>query len=64
MRGLPPGRTLRGSYTPEGDLVRTGISDSFNPSSAKKTINNVVKVVMKDLEKQRIFSGGAKSKSE
>jgi hypothetical protein len=51
MRGLPPGRTLRGFCTPEGELVWTGISDSFTPSSAKKTINNVVKVVVKDLEK-------------
>jgi hypothetical protein len=31
-----------------------GISDSFKPSSAKKTINNVVKVVVKDLEKEGI----------
>jgi hypothetical protein len=55
MRGLPPRKTLRGFYTHEGELVWTGISDSFNPTSAKKTINNVVKVVMKDLEKERIF---------
>jgi hypothetical protein len=44
MRGLPPKRTLREFYTPEGKLVWTGLSDSFNPTSAKKTINNVVKV--------------------
>jgi hypothetical protein len=55
MRGLPPRRTLRGVYTPDGELVWTGISDSCSPSSAKKTINNVVKVVVKDLEKERIF---------
>jgi hypothetical protein len=46
---------LYATTTPEGELVWTGISDSFNPSSAKKTINNVVKVVVKDLEKERIF---------
>ncbi len=55
MRGLPPRRTFRGFYTPEGELVWTGISDSFNPSSAKKTIINVVKVVVKDLEKEGIL---------
>jgi hypothetical protein len=46
---------LYATATPEGELVWTGISDSFNPSSAKKTINNVVKVVVKDLEKEGIF---------
>jgi hypothetical protein len=46
---------LYATATPEGELVWTGISDSFNPSSAKKAINNVVKVVVKDLEKERIF---------
>ena len=46
---------LYATTTPEGELVWTGISDSFNPSSAKKTINNVVKVVVKDLEKEGIF---------
>src|ERR1035441_2515883 len=51
MRGLPPRRTPRGFYTPEGELVWTGISDTFNPISAKKAINNVVKVVVRDLEK-------------
>ena len=38
-----------------GELVWTGISDTFNPSSAKKAINNVVKVVVKELEKEGIF---------
>ncbi len=46
---------LYATTTPEGELVWTGISDSFNPSSAKKTINNVVKVVVKHLEKEGIF---------
>jgi hypothetical protein len=55
MRGLPPRRTLRGFYAPEGELVWAGISDTFNPNSAKKTINTVVKVVVKDLEKEGIF---------
>ncbi len=46
---------LYATATPEGELVWTGLSDTFNPSSAKKTINNVVKVVVKDLEKEGIF---------
>jgi hypothetical protein len=46
---------LYATGTPEGDLVWTGLSDTFNPNSAKKAINNVVKVVVKDLEKEGIF---------
>ena len=46
---------LYATATPEGQLVWTGISDSFNPSSAKKAIDAVVKVVVKDLEKEGIF---------
>jgi hypothetical protein len=46
---------LYATTTPEGELVWTGLSDTFNPSSAKKTINNIVKVVIKDLEKEGIF---------
>ena len=33
----------------------TGLSDTFNPNSAKKAINAVVKVAVKDLEKEGIF---------
>ena len=46
---------LYATATPEGEFVWTGISDSFNPSSAKKAIDAVVKVVVKDLEKEGIF---------
>ena len=46
---------LYATATPEGELVWTGISDSFNPSSAKKAIDAVVKVVVKDLEKEGIL---------
>jgi hypothetical protein len=55
MRGLPPRRTLRGFYTPEGELVWSGISDTFNPRAAEKAINNVVKVVVKNLGKEGLF---------
>src|SRR5271157_1213915 len=46
---------LYATATPEGEFVWTGISDSFNPSSAAKAIDAVVKVVVKDLEKEGIF---------
>ena len=46
---------LYATAAPEGELVWTGISDSFNPSSAKKAIDAIVKVVVKDLEKEGIF---------
>lgn len=38
---------LYATATPEGGLVWTGVSDCFNPNSAKKAINIVVKVVVK-----------------
>ncbi|MGO9515935.1 MAG: hypothetical protein ACLPND_02720 [Candidatus Korobacteraceae bacterium] len=46
---------LYATATPEGDLVWSGISDSFNPSSAAKAIDAVVKVVVKKLEKEGIL---------
>ncbi len=46
---------LYATATPVGQFVGPGISDSFNPSSAKKAIDAVVKVVVKDLEKEGIF---------
>jgi hypothetical protein len=46
---------LYATATPEEELVWTGLSDSFNPNSAKKAINNVVNVVVKDLENKDIF---------
>ena len=46
---------LYATATPEGAFVWTGISDSFNPSLAKKAIDAMVKVVVKELEKEGIF---------
>jgi hypothetical protein len=40
---------------PEGQLVWTGVSDTFNPSSATKAIDGVVKLVVKELEKQQLL---------
>lgn len=41
--------------TPEGELVWTAISDTFNPKSAHKAIEGVIKLVAKELEKDGIF---------
>jgi hypothetical protein len=46
---------LYATATLEGEFVWTGISDSFNPSSSKKAIDAVVKVVVMELEKEGIL---------
>ena len=48
---------IYGTSTPDGEFVWTGISDTFNPNpkKAEKTINAVVDVMVKDMEKQGIF---------
>jgi hypothetical protein len=44
------------SSTPaDGELIWTGTSDSFNPKSAQKVIDGVVKLVAKELKKQNIL---------
>jgi hypothetical protein len=49
--------TLYSTSTPEGELVWTGISETFNPNPKKvaKAIDAVVQVVVTDLEKEGIF---------
>jgi hypothetical protein len=39
----------------DGELIWTGTSDSFNPKSAQKVIDEVVKLVVKELKKQNIL---------
>lgn len=39
----------------EGQLVWTGVSDTFNPSSADKVIDGLSKLIVKELEKQAII---------
>jgi hypothetical protein len=39
----------------EGELVWAGMSDTFNPSNSKKAIDSVVKLVVKELEKQQLL---------
>ena len=40
---------------PDGDLVWTGVSDSFNPKSAKKVVDGLVKEVPKQMEKDGLL---------
>jgi hypothetical protein len=46
---------------PEGELVWTGMSDTFNPSSTKKAIDGVVNLVVKELEKQQLLGAAAQA---
>jgi hypothetical protein len=43
---------------PDGDLVWTGISDSFDPKSAKKVADALVKEVPKQMEKDGLLGPG------
>jgi hypothetical protein len=40
---------------PNEELIWTGTSDSFNPKSAQKAIDGIVKLVVKELKKQSIL---------
>jgi hypothetical protein len=44
-----------GADTSSGELIWTATSDSFNPSSATKVIDEVVKVVAKELKKKNLL---------
>jgi hypothetical protein len=44
---------------PDGDLVWTGVSDSFNPKNAKKVADGLVKEVPKQMEKDGLLSKAA-----
>ena len=39
----------------DGELVWTGVSDTFNPSSADKVIDGLSKLVVKELQKATIL---------
>jgi hypothetical protein len=47
---------------PDGDLVWTGVSDSFNPKSAKKVVDGLVKEVPKQMEKDGLLAKNDASK--
>ena len=40
---------------PNEELIWTGTSDSFNPKSAQKVIDGLVKLIVKELRKQSIL---------
>jgi hypothetical protein len=44
---------------PDGDLVWTGVSDSFNPKNAKKVADGLVKEVPKQMEKDGLLPKAA-----
>jgi hypothetical protein len=41
--------------TPDGELVWTGVSDTFNPSSADKVIEGLSKLLVKELQKEAVL---------
>ena len=41
---------------PDGELVWTGVSDSFNPKSAEKVVDGLVKEVPKQMEKDGLLT--------
>lgn len=47
---------------PDGDLVWTGVSDSFNPKSAKKVADGLVKEIPKRMEKDGLLPKNSSSK--
>jgi hypothetical protein len=40
---------------PDGEIIWTGTSDSFNPKSAQKVIDGVVKLIVTELKKQDLL---------
>ena len=46
---------LYAATPPDGELIWTGTSDTFNPKSAHKVIEALVKLVVKELEKEAIL---------
>jgi hypothetical protein len=47
---------------PDGDLVWTGVSQSFNPKSAEKVVDGLVKEVPKQMEKDGLLGKKTDSK--
>jgi hypothetical protein len=47
---------------PDGELVWTGASESFNPKSAEKVVDGLVKQVPRQMEKDGLFSTQSTSK--
>ena len=51
---------LYSTAKPDGELVWTGTTNTFDSSSVKKLIKNLVKLVTKELEKQSIIDRSSK----
>ena len=51
---------LYAAIPPDGVLVWTGMSDTFNPGSAHKAINGIVGLVVKQFEKMDIIPPSGK----
>jgi hypothetical protein len=47
---------LYSAAPPDASIVWTGVSDTFNPKNADKVIGGLVKLVVKELEKEAILS--------
>jgi len=46
---------LYSTASADGDLVWTGVTDTFNPSSVHKTINGLVKLVVKEMQGEGVL---------
>lgn len=46
---------LYSTSSPDGDLVWTGVTDTFNPSNVHKTINGLVKLVVKEMQNEGVL---------
>jgi len=46
---------LYSTASPDGELVWTGVTDTFNPSSVHKTINGLVKLVVKEMQSEGVL---------
>lgn len=47
--------SLYAATAPDGELIWTGISDTFNPKSAHKVIDGLVKLVVREMEKDAVL---------
>jgi hypothetical protein len=46
---------LYAATAPDGELIWTGISDTFNPESAHKVVKGLVKLVVREMEKDGVL---------
>jgi hypothetical protein len=46
---------LYSTSSPDGDLVWTGVTDSFNPSNVDKSIKALVKLVVKEMQSEGVL---------